>query len=47
VRHFALEIVNKSEIFSVMDESIMSRIVVLQNQKRFIDRLIPAYVNTN
>ena len=47
VRHFALEIVNKSEIFSVMDESVMSRIVVLQNQKRFIDRLITAYANTN
>lgn len=47
VRHFASEIANKSEIFSVMDESIMSRIVVLQNQERFIDRLIPAYANTN
>lgn len=47
VRHFAVEIANKSEVFSVMDESIMSRIVVLQNQERFIDRLIPAYANTN
>jgi tRNA wybutosine-synthesizing protein 1 len=47
VRHFALGIVNNSKIFSVMDESIMSRIVVLQNQERFIDRLIPAYANTN
>ena len=47
VRHFASEIINKSEIFSVMDESIMSRIVVLQNQERFIDRWIHDYVNTN
>ena len=47
VRHFASEITNKSKIFSVMDESTVSRIVVLQNQKRFIDRWIPAYANTN
>ena len=46
VRRFASELANKSEVFSVMDESVMSRIVVLQNQKRFIDRLIPAYANT-
>ena len=47
VRHFASELANKSQVFSVMDESVMSRIVVLQNQERFIDRLIPAYANTN
>jgi tRNA wybutosine-synthesizing protein 1 len=47
VRHFASELANKSQVFSVMDESVMSRIVVLQNQKRFIDRLIPAYANTS
>jgi tRNA wybutosine-synthesizing protein 1 len=47
VRHFASELANKSEVFSVMDESVMSRIVVLQNQKRFIDRWIPTYANTN
>jgi len=47
VRHFASELANKSKVFSVMDESVMSRIVVLQNQERFIDRLIPAYANTN
>ena len=45
IRYFASEIVKQSEIYSVMDESIISRIVVLQNQKRFIDRWIPAYVN--
>jgi tRNA wybutosine-synthesizing protein 1 len=45
VRHFASELAKQSEIYSVMDESIISRIVVLQNQKRFIYRWIPAYVN--
>ncbi|MGQ0795075.1 MAG: 4-demethylwyosine synthase TYW1, partial [Nitrosopumilaceae archaeon] len=45
VRHFASELASKSEVFSVMDESIMSRIVVLQNQKRFIDRWIPSHAN--
>jgi tRNA wybutosine-synthesizing protein 1 len=45
VRHFASELAKQSEIYSVMDESEVSRIVVLQNQKRFIDRWIPAYVN--
>src|SRR3972149_3344722 len=47
VRHFASNLAKNSEIFSVMDESVMSRIVVLQNQNRFIDRWIHAYVNTN
>ena len=47
VRQFATKLAQQSEIFSVMDESPISRIVVLQNQKRFIDRWIPAYVNTN
>jgi len=43
IRHFATELAKKSEIFSVMDESFISRIVVLQNQDRFIDRWIPTY----
>jgi len=47
VRHFAYELAKQSEIFAVMDESFISRIVVLQNQKRFTDRLIPAYFQTN
>ncbi len=47
VRHFANELARQSEIYSVMDESDISRIVVLQNQKRFIDRWIAAYANTN
>ena len=47
VKRFASELASQSEIFSVMDESEISRIVVLQNQERFIDRWIPAYLETN
>ena len=47
VKRFASELASQSEIFSVMDESDISRIVVLQNQERFIDRWIPAYLETN
>ena len=46
VQHFAYELAKQSD-FSVMDESFISRIVVLQNQKRFIDRWIPTYLKTN
>jgi tRNA wybutosine-synthesizing protein 1 len=45
VRHFADEIAKQSEIYSVMDESTISRIVVLQNQNRIIDRWIAAHAN--
>jgi len=47
VRYFSLELAKQSKIFSIMDESEISRIVVLQNQKRFMDRWIAAYANTN
>ena len=47
VRKFSQEIVEKSKMFSVMDESFVSRIVILQNKQRIIDRLISAYSNTN
>ena len=47
VRNFASKLAEQSEIFSIMDESFISRIVVLQNKKRFIDRMIPTYVQTN
>jgi len=47
VRFIAKEMASQSEIFSIMDESYISRIVVLQNNERFIDRLIPAYTETN
>ena len=47
VRKFSEEVAKQSEIFSVMDESYVSRIVVLQNNKHLIDRWIPTYLNTN
>ncbi|MFB5604171.1 MAG: 4-demethylwyosine synthase TYW1 [Candidatus Nitrosomaritimum aestuariumsis] len=47
VKKFSQEIVNQSKIFSVMDESYISRIVILQNNQRSIDRWISTYQNTN
>ena len=47
VKKFSQEIVNQSKIFSVMDESYVSRIVILQNNQRSIDRWISTYQNTN
>jgi len=47
VRKFSEEIVKQSQLFSVMDESNISRIVILQNNKRKIDRWIPTCLNTN
>ncbi len=47
VRKFGQKIVERSKIFSVMDESFVSRIVILQNKQRFIDRFISAYIDTN
>jgi tRNA wybutosine-synthesizing protein 1 len=47
IRNFSTELAKKSGIFSVMDESFISRIVVLQNQEKFIDRWIPTYAQTN
>jgi len=47
VKEFSNEIVNHSNIFSVMDESIASRIVLLQNNDRTTDRWISTYTNTN
>ena len=46
VRKFSQEVVNKSKMYSVMDESFVSRIVILQNKQRFIDRFI-SDVDTN
>lgn len=45
VRDFATSLALQSKIFVIMDESIISRIVVLQNKEQFIDRWIPAYTN--
>ena len=47
VRKFSEDIANQSQIFSVMDESLVSRIVILQNNQRVIDRWISDYTNTN
>jgi tRNA wybutosine-synthesizing protein 1 len=47
VKKFSEEIANQSKIFSIMDESIVSRISILQNNERFIDRYIPTYANTS
>ncbi len=47
VKKFTERIAKNTRKFSIMDESIISRIVILQNQERFIDRFIPAYLQTN
>ena len=47
VKKFSEEIAKQSKIFSIMDESLVSRISILQNKERFIDRYISAYSNTN
>ena len=47
VRKFSEEIAKQSQIFSVMDESLVSRIVILQNNQRVIDRWISVYASTN
>ena len=47
VKNFSEEIAKQSKIFSIMDESLVSRISVLQNNQRFIDRYITAYADTN
>jgi tRNA wybutosine-synthesizing protein 1 len=43
VRSYADRLCAKMPAFSVMDESEISRIVVLQNKKRYIDRWIKSY----
>ena len=47
VKEFSQNIVNNSTVFSIMDESLVSRIVVLQNEKRLVNRFISSYVSTN
>ena len=47
VRSFASGVTQYSNRFSVMDESEISRIVILQNKKRFTDRYLSAYLDTN
>lgn len=45
VRKFSSNVAKQSEIFSIMDESFVSRIVVLQNKDRLIERWIPGYTS--
>ncbi|PIN83482.1 MAG: 4-demethylwyosine synthase TYW1 [Nitrosopumilales archaeon CG11_big_fil_rev_8_21_14_0_20_33_24] len=47
VRKFSEEVAKHSQIFSIMDESIVSRIVILQNNQRTINRWISAYSSTS
>jgi tRNA wybutosine-synthesizing protein 1 len=42
IQKFSNQIAEHSKIFSIMDESIISRISVLQNNERIIDRMITA-----
>lgn len=44
VRYFANSLCEKMLSFRVMDESEISRIVVLQNQERYVDRWIKEYL---
>ncbi|MBD0299679.1 MAG: 4-demethylwyosine synthase TYW1, partial [Nitrososphaera sp.] len=44
VRNFAAALCAKMHSFTVMDESEISRIVVLQNQVRYVDRWIKEYM---
>ena len=47
IKNFSEQVAKQSKIFSVMDESFVSRISVLQNNERLVDRYIPTCVNTN
>jgi tRNA wybutosine-synthesizing protein 1 len=45
IRNFASQLHDKMTDFSIMDESEISRIVVLQNDKRYVNRWINGYVH--
>jgi tRNA wybutosine-synthesizing protein 1 len=45
VRDFSKSLASVSSDFSIMDESEISRIVVLQNKKRYTDRWISSYLS--
>jgi tRNA wybutosine-synthesizing protein 1 len=47
ISHFANQLAKKSKIYSAIDESIASRIVLLQNQQRSISPFISAYAQTS
>jgi tRNA wybutosine-synthesizing protein 1 len=44
VRNFSIQLCKKMPSFEIMDESEVSRIVVLQNKVRLIDRWIKEYL---
>jgi tRNA wybutosine-synthesizing protein 1 len=44
IRSFSEQICSKLKCYSIMDESEISRIVVLQNQRRYMDRWIKEYM---
>ena len=46
IQKFSEDIAKQSKIFSIMDESVISRISILQNNERFTDRFISACSNT-
>jgi len=43
IRSFSRDLSDKMSGFCIMDESEISRVVVLQNQKRYVDRWIEKY----
>jgi tRNA wybutosine-synthesizing protein 1 len=45
VRHFSIRLASATNNFAVMDESEISRIVVLQNEKRRVSRWIDTYLS--
>ncbi|NDF35614.1 MAG: 4-demethylwyosine synthase TYW1 [Nitrosopumilaceae archaeon] len=47
ISHFANQLAQKSQIYSVSNESTISRIVLLQNQQRQISPFISAYEQTS
>jgi tRNA wybutosine-synthesizing protein 1 len=44
IRNFASQLHDKMTEFSIMDESEISRVIVLQNHKRYINRWINGYI---
>ena len=44
IRNLATQLHDKMTDFSIMDESEISRVIVLQNQKRYINRWINGYI---
>ena len=47
IRQFSKQVAKESKIFSILDESYVSRISLLQNNERYVDPIIPAFANTN